>query len=83
MKEEKKKEIIYYRESAIQSVIADAMSFVFLGLLFVFNHFVLDDSKVSAVVFFIVFILFTLGKANIRKHIYTDKEKLIEHLKGV
>jgi hypothetical protein len=56
------KEIIYYRESATQSIIADTYTFAFLALLFVFNHFYLSDSKVAAIAFFIVFILYALAK---------------------
>jgi len=75
-----KQKIIYFRESAVQSILADASTFLFLGILFAFNHFVLDDSKVTACVFFVVFILYTVSKSNAKKYVFTDKEAMIKHL---
>jgi hypothetical protein len=77
------KEIIYYRESAIQSIIADTYTFTFLVVLFAFNHFYLNDSKVVAIVFFIIFILFAFAKASAKKNVFTSKEALLDHVKGL
>jgi ABC-type bacteriocin/lantibiotic exporter with double-glycine peptidase domain len=76
----KEKEYIYFRESALQSIIAYLFTFAFLAILFLFNHLVLGDSKVSAFVFFVVFILFTLGKGNSRRETFTDKEALKKYI---
>ena len=75
-----KKIYIYYRESAFQSIIADFFGSVFLALLFTFNHFYLGDSKIAGFVFFIIFILYMLGKADSKMKKFTDKEKLIKYL---
>jgi hypothetical protein len=76
----KEKEYIYFRESALQSIVADFFTFAFLAILFAFNHFVLGDDKVAAFVFFLVFILFMLAKANSRRETFTDKEALKKYI---
>ena len=75
-----KQKIIIYRESLLQSVIADLFTFLMLGGLFAANHYWFDDSKVSAFVFVILFVIFVLGKAGNRKHVFTDKDKAIEFI---
>lgn len=77
------KEIIYFRESMIQSMVADFFTFFFLTLMFAFNHFYMADSKVTAFVFFVVFLLFTLSKASARKRTFTDKEELKKYVSNL
>lgn len=72
--------IIYFRESAMESIIADLVTFLFIAVLFAFNHFVLDDSKVAAVTFFTVFIIYTLGKGDNKKNTFYSYEEIIKHL---
>lgn len=72
--------IIYYRESAIQSIIADFFTFLFLGLLFAFNYIYLNDGKVAAFFFFLVFVMYTLSKAKSRQCTFTDKATLQKHI---
>ncbi len=74
------KEIVYFRESAWQSIVADFVTFLFLGVLFAFNHFYMGDSKVAGFVFFLVFILFALGKVSGKKKVFTSKEELKKYL---
>lgn len=74
------KEIIYYRESLFQSIISDIISTSFIATLFLFNHFMLDDSKVAGFFFFMVFILFVISKASSNKMVFTSKDALIAYL---
>lgn len=80
MKESNKKQIIYFRESYVQSLLADITTFGLLTLMMVFNYFYLANSKVSATVFFIAFLLYVAGGAQGRESIFTSKEDLIKHL---
>lgn len=72
--------VIYYRESLISSVLADIFTMGFLGLLFVFNHFYLADSKITAIVFFVVFLLYAIGKANGKAKRFYNIDTAIEYL---
>ena len=72
--------VIWYRESAVQSIVADFMTFAFIAALFAFNHFYLGDSKVAGIAFFIVFIVYTIGKASSRKHEFYSLEDAQAHI---
>lgn len=74
---------IYYRESALQAIVADFMTFVMLAILGAFDHFVLNDSKVVAVLFFFVFLMYALGKASGKKKEFTDLAKLKEYINSL
>lgn len=75
-----KKEIIYYRESAVQSIVSDITTFALLGLLFAFNHHYMGDSTVTAFFFFIVFLMITFAKGATRGKRFSDKETLLKHI---
>jgi hypothetical protein len=74
------KEYIYFRESAFQSALADILTFGFLGILFAFNHFVLDDSKVAAVAFFLVFMMFAMAKGAAQGRRFKTKDELQKYV---
>lgn len=76
----KETQFIYYRESAVQSITADFLTFGMLAILGAFDHFVLNDSKVVAVLFFAVFLMYALGKASGKKKEFTDIAKLKEYI---
>jgi len=75
------KEIIYFRESALQSVISDTGTLVMFAAAMALNHFYLGDSAVWAVLLF-VGILFTIGsEGSKRRKDFTSKEELLNYLK--
>lgn len=74
---------IYFRESAAQSIVADFVTYLFLGLMFAFNYFYLGDSKVTAFFFFLVFIMFTIGKVNSHSRKFTSIPKLKEYVESL
>jgi len=72
--------VIWYRESMVQSIVADIMTFAFIAILFAFNHFYLGDSKVAGVAFFILFIVYTIGKSSSRKDEFYSLEDARDHI---
>lgn len=80
---EKKPIVIFYRESWIGSIVADVMTFSLLVVLGAFDHFVLNDSKVVAVLFFFVFLMYAIGKANSKKSEYYDLASLKEYVNSL
>lgn len=71
---------IYYRENAWQSITADFMTFGMLAILGAFDHFVLNDSKPVAVLFFFVFLTYALGKASGKKQEFTNLGVLKDYI---
>lgn len=78
----KKKEIIYFRESLIQSVLSDIVSFGFIigGLLF--NKFVLSGKWYIDIFFMLLFLILSLSKVNSKKQTFTSKEELLKYLES-
>jgi hypothetical protein len=74
------KEIIYFQETPTISFIHDLVTFSFCALLFAFNHWMMDDSKVEGFFFFIVFLIFAMGKANPRMKRFSNKGQLLKYL---
>lgn len=72
--------IIYFRESALQSIIADTYSALMLAGIFAFNHFVLGDSKVAATAFFVFFLIWLTTNASAKKHTFTSREELKKYI---
>ena len=77
-----KKEIIIYKESLFQSIVADIFTFGVLAGLMFFNHSILDDSKFAGFVFVVLWIIFITAKVSAKKRTFIDKEKAIEHIKN-
>ena len=73
------KQIIIYRESFVQSVAADIMTFVFLcGSFYANVHWI--QSKLFAAIIVIMFMLKIIAFATGRKNQFTDKQKAIDFL---
>lgn len=75
-----KKEIIYYRETNWQSVVADTYMFAVLIGAMAVNHFYLGDSWVWAVILFGMTMLAIHGRATSRRFRFGSKEEVIAHL---
>jgi hypothetical protein len=71
---------IYFRESAVQSIIADCTSFGFIlgGLLF--NHKLLNGDWFVDIFFMIIFFIVSASKANNKAQIFTNMEELKKYL---
>ncbi len=78
----KKYEIIFYRESLIQSLLADFGTFSFLLGGAWFNYHMIGNSKFINAILLIMFLFFLIVKGGPRKHVFTSKEDLIKYLKG-
>ena len=75
----KKQEIIYFRESLTQSILADIFSYSILVGSVSFNHLLIGSKFLNAVLivlFFMVIHAKVQGKANK----FTNKEDLIEYI---
>ena len=77
-----KEEIIIYKESLIQSIIADIFSFSILIGSFAINHFYIG-SKFLAGILLILWLIFIIGKASNRKNTFTNKQKAVDFLNGI
>jgi hypothetical protein len=72
--------ILYYRESAIQSVISDTWSFVVLGGVFALNHFYMGNNGAVYFILTILWLFYLVGKASSKRVAFTDKEELRNYL---
>ena len=79
MKKEEEAKIIVFRESLIQSVLADIFTFGVLVASFAINHYFIGSKFLSAIIL-IVWFIWVLGKGARRKHTFTNKKKAIEFL---
>lgn len=81
MKEEKtKKEVIYFRESALQSIIADIGMFGSLVGAFWVNYQFIGSSKIVATVILVMWFISIVSRANAKKLTFTSKEDLLKHI---
>lgn len=81
MKEEKtKKEVIYFRESALQSIIADIGMFGSLVGAFWINYQFIGSSKIVATVILVMWFISIVSRANAKKLTFTSKEELLKHI---
>lgn len=81
MKEEKtKKEVIYFRESAIQSIVADVGMFGTLVGAFWVNYQFIGSSKLVATIILIMWFISIVSRANAKKVTFTNKESLLKHI---
>lgn len=77
----KTKEILYFRETAFQSILADCVTFGFIfGGLFA-NHLFLDGRWYIDIFFIIVFFILSSARGNKRYKTFTNKEDLLKHVK--
>ena len=74
------KEIIIYKESLLQSIVADIFTFGVLSGLMFFNHYILEDSKFAGFIFIILWLVFLSSKFNDRKKTFTNKDEAIKYL---
>lgn len=78
--EAKKNEILYFRESALQSIISDTFMFGgILGLMY-FNHRVLNGSTFIDVIFILFMLLSAMGRMNKRYHRFSTWSELKEFI---
>ena len=77
-----KKEIIIYRESLWQSILADIFTFGVLVSSFAVNQFFIGSNFLAGVLV-VCWFVFVITKSGDRKSVFTDKEKAIEHLKNL
>lgn len=71
-----KTEFIYYRESALQSIVADTFMFGgILGLMY-FNHRVLNGNAFIDLIFIFFMLVSAIGRTNSRQHRFTSWEEL-------
>lgn len=73
---------LYYRESAIQSIISDVFVFVMIVGAMAMNHFYLGDNAVWAVLLFFLAMMVITSRGNKRRKDFTSKKALLEYLKG-
>lgn len=74
------KEFIYFRESALQSIIADTYSYgALVGAFWINYKFVGSNGLLSAVIL-VMFLLLCISKASNKKQTFVSKESLIGYL---
>lgn len=78
-----KKEVIIYKESAIQSLISDLGTFVMFVGLFAVNHFWFDDARWSGFVFTVLLTLSIISRGLSTKNKFTDKKAAIKYLQNL
>lgn len=76
-----KKQFIYYRESVIQSVIADTYTFGMFILVLDINFKMLGNNAITTIFVLFWWLIFAIDNARSRKYTFTDKEKLIKFIK--
>lgn len=82
-RESKQKEFYYFRESALQSIIADTYMF---GLLFgglLLTRFVFESRWYLYLFFIIMFFIVSAGRSSKRYKIFTNLEEFKKHVKDL
>lgn len=74
------KEIIYYRESFVQSILSDAFMFGGIFALLYFNHQVLNGSTFIDFIFILLMFLIVLGRSNKRYKRFTSYQDMLNYL---
>lgn len=77
-----KKEIIYFRESFIQSFLSDLATFGFMCGSIWFNYSFVGGSYFLNGVILIMFLFFVMAKNTTKKSVFTSKKELIDYLKS-
>lgn len=76
------KEIIFFRESLIQSILADTYMFgTFIGMLWL-NKTLLGNHGVVAGFLMLTMLVSIVAKSTNKNRTFTSKEELIKHLKN-
>lgn len=76
--EKNKREILYFRESALQSIISDTFMYAgMLGLMY-FNHKVLSGSGFVDGIFILIMLLSGMSRTSKRYHRFTNWQELKE-----
>lgn len=78
---EKEKEYIYFRESFLQSLLSDIISYGMLLGIIAANYYLFNNNQVTAFVLLVLFMILVLGSVSARQRKFTDKEELIKHIK--
>jgi hypothetical protein len=76
----RKKEYVYFRESALQSFLADIGTYAVLVGSFYVNYKFIGNDGFLAGILLVAFVLFSIAKAGNKSKTYTNKEDLIKHL---
>ena len=74
------KRIYYVRESALQSIISDAVSFGFLILVMTLNFLQWGGHWYVTVFLLILWVIFATGKASRRMKQFHTRSELVDHL---
>lgn len=77
---ENKKEIYYYRESYLQSLMSDLQTFGFLFLSFAMNYYLCGDNQWMNCILTIMFLLCVASKASGLRKVFYNREDLIKYL---
>ena len=80
MDKENQKRIYYVRESALQSIISDAMSFGFLILVMTLNFLQWGGHWYVTVFLLFLWVIFATGKASRRMQQFYTRSELVDHL---
>ncbi len=80
MSEDNQKRIYYVRESAIQSVISDVVSFGFLILVMTLNALYWGGRWYVTIFLLIMWVMFVAGKANNKLKRFHTRSELVDHL---
>lgn len=80
-KETGTREIIWFRESLLQSVIADLFLFGLLSASMAFNYAYLDNSTVWAVLLFILTLIIVSSRSRKMSKRFTSRKELLKYLK--
>ena len=77
-----KKEIIIYRESLWQSIVADIFTFGILVGSFAINYLFIGSNFLAGILM-VCWFIFMIAKSSMRKCIFTDKQKAIDYLNNL
>lgn len=79
----KEKVYIYFRESAIQSIISDIFSFGMLIVFLILNRYLLGDHASIAILIFFIWLATLLGKSVGGSRKFNKLEDLKEYVKNL
>ena len=80
MEDKNQKRIYYVRESALQSIISDAVSFGFLILVMTLNFLQWGGHWYVTVFLLFLWVIFATGKASRRMQQFYTRSELVDHL---
>jgi len=74
-----KTKIIYYRESLVQSMLADLFTFFIIVGSVTFNELLVGSRFLNGILLF-MFVIFIITKTNDKKHTFTTREDFLKYL---